>query len=161
RIVPSPRPIGILEAAPITDLIEDGYLVVAAGGGGIPIVDDRNGHHRGIAAVIDKDHAAERIADAIDADALVLVTGVPSVKVDFGSPEERTILDMSADEARRHLADGQFPPGSMGPKIEAATNFAVRSGRMAVVTTADLVLDTLDLSRNRTTRARGTRITAD
>lgn len=159
RIVPSPRPIGIVEAGPITELIHDGYLVVAAGGGGIPVVDDANGHHRGIAAVIDKDHAAERIADAIDADALVLVTGVPTVKVDFGTPEERTILDMTAAEARKHLADGQFPAGSMGPKIEAAATFAERPGRVSIVTTAELVSATLDLDSDGSgAERRGTRI---
>lgn len=159
RIVPSPRPIGIVESEPIRTLIDAGFLVVAAGGGGVPVVRDADGHLRGVAAVIDKDHAAERIARSIDADALVLVTGVRNVTVGFRTAHERTIFDLTVDEARRHLASGEFPNGSMGPKIEAAANFAADPGRLSIITTAEFVTTTLDADAAPIDR--GTRIVSE
>lgn len=156
HVVASPRPVRILEAGPIADLIAHGYVVVAAGGGGIPVVRDPNGRIRGVEAVIDKDLAAERIAEDADADALVLVTGVPSVRLDFGTPDERPVFDLDTAEARRHLAEGQFPPGSMGPKISAACTFVEGGDRIAAVTTPALVRPTLAPSGDG--GARGTRI---
>jgi carbamate kinase len=158
RVVPSPAPVAILEAEAISVLIDTGYVVVAAGGGGIPVV-LADGIYHGIDAVIDKDYAAERIADAANADALVMVTGVPMVRLDFGTPTERVVSEMTTDEARRHLADGQFPPGSMGPKISASIKFVDRHpGRIAAITTPELVYATLDLPNCVVEGGRGTRI---
>ena len=148
RVVPSPRPMAPIEAGAISALSGAGYVVVAGGGGGIPVVRSDDGAWQGVDAVIDKDFAAERIADAVGAQALVMVTGVPTVRIDFGTPDERAVAEMTAAEARRHLADGQFPPGSMGPKVQAAAEFVeepgAAPGRLAAITTPELVYATLD-----------------
>jgi carbamate kinase len=163
RVVPSPTPQATLEANAIAALTQSGHIVVAAGGGGIPVVEEQ-GVFRGVDAVIDKDFAAERIAVAANADALVMVTGVPSVKLDFGTPAERSVEDMTVAEARQHLADGQFPPGSMGPKMSAAIKFVDGSTsehqRFAAITTPELVYATLDESHGVVEGNRGTRVLA-
>lgn len=162
RVVPSPAPRATLEANAIAALTASGHIVVAAGGGGIPVVEE-NGTHRGVDAVIDKDFAAERIAVAAGANALVMVTGVPAVKLDFGTPQERSVELLSVAEAKGHLADGQFPPGSMGPKMRAAIAFVEGSTsaerpRFAAITTPELVYATLDEPHGVVEGARGTRI---
>lgn len=165
RVVASPQPRATLEADAIATLIDSGRIVVAAGGGGVPVV-RRDGIYRGVDAVVDKDFAAERIADAANAQALVLVTGVPTVRLDFGRPGERAVEEFSLIEARRHLAEGQFPPGSMGPKMAAAIKFVegrnkVGAARMAAITTPELVYATLDESHGVVEGGRGTRIVAN
>ena len=163
RVVASPQPQATLEADAIATLIEAGHIVVAAGGGGIPVI-RRGNAYCGIDAVIDKDFAAERIADAANAAALVMVTGVSTVRLDFGRPTERPVEVLSLDEARRYMAEGQFPPGSMGPKMAAAIRFLEAQGdtgieRVAAITTPALVYSTLDTSpRGVIEGARGTRI---
>lgn len=147
RVVASPEPSATLEAGAIGQLIDGGNIVVAAGGGGIPVMLD-NGVYKGVDAVVDKDFAAERIAHAAEADALVMVTGVPTVMLDFGKPTQRAVENLSLSEARKHLEDGQFPPGSMGPKMEAAMKFVGGStpggrSRFAAITTPELVYGTL------------------
>ena len=160
RVVPSPQPKAPIEAAAISILVEAGYIVVAAGGGGIPVVVGQDGAYHGIDAVIDKDYAAERIADAAQATALVMVTGVTAVRLDFGTKTERVVEEMTVEEARHHLEDGQFPPGSMGPKITAAIKFAATPGRLSAITTPELVYTTLDSRAGVMEGARGTRIVA-
>jgi carbamate kinase len=161
RIVPSPAPLDALEAGPITALIDAGYVVVAVGGGGIPVVRDGSAM-RGVEAVIDKDFAAERLAEAADATVLVMVTGVPNVKLDFGKPQERNVFRLNADEATDYLAAGQFPPGSMGPKMRAAIQFVNSgtpdSGRFAAITTPELVCVTIESLGALVGGHRGTRI---
>ncbi|HEU4425832.1 MAG TPA: carbamate kinase [Pilimelia sp.] len=142
RVVPSPTPLEIVEARAIARLIEDGFVVVAAGGGGIPVA-AHNGGLTGVAAVIDKDLTAALLATAIRAQALVLVTDVDSVMLDFGTPGQRPISTIGADEMRRHLADGQFPDGSMGPKVRAALQFLDGGGSCAVITRPQLVAGVL------------------
>jgi carbamate kinase len=100
--------------------------------------------YQGVDAVVDKDYAAQRLATAVGAEALVLVTGVPAVQLDFGKPTQRSEHVLTLDEAERHLAGGQFPPGSMGPKVGAAIRFLRHGGSVAVITTAELVTATLD-----------------
>jgi carbamate kinase len=143
RVVPSPEPIDILEAGAILALIEAGFVVVAAGGGGVAVVSGPDGYH-GIDAVIDKDYAAQRLATSLQAEALVLVTGVETVMLDFGTPQQRGVEEMTLEEAEVHLRDGQFPPGSMGPKMRAATRFLRAGGRVAVITTPELVYPSLE-----------------
>jgi carbamate kinase len=143
RVVPSPEPIDILEAGAILALIDAGFVVVAAGGGGVAVVSGPDGYH-GVDAVIDKDYAAQRLATSLEAEALVLVTGVETVMLDFGTPEQRGVEEMTLDEAERHLQEGQFPPGSMGPKMRAATRFLRAGGRVAVITTPELVYPSLE-----------------
>jgi carbamate kinase len=145
RVVPSPEPLGILELAAVRSLVDAGVLVIANGGGGVPVVLTANGY-RGVEAVVDKDLAAERLADELGADVLALVTGVPAVAVDYGSASERPLRDVTVVEAERHLQDGQFPAGSMGPKVAAATRFVRHGGSMAVITTPELLLATISSS---------------
>ncbi|MFC5996318.1 carbamate kinase [Pseudonocardia hispaniensis] len=136
RVVASPEPQTIVEARTIRTLVESGVVVVAAGGGGVPVVDDGHGY-TGVDAVVDKDYAAQQLATQLGAEALVLVTGVAHVALDFGTPRQRTITEIDVDEAERHLHDGQFPEGSMGPKVRAAIRFLRKGGRTVVITTPE------------------------
>ena len=158
RVVPSPRPIAPVEADAIASLVDDGYIVVAGGGGGIPVTRSDEGTLRGADAVIDKDFSAERIAHAAGAEALVMVTGVSAVKLDFGTPAEREVGEITTEEALRHLADGQFPEGSMGPKVRAAAEFVTDPGRLSAITSPELVYATLDETESAILGRRGTRI---
>lgn len=129
RVVPSPKPIAIVEIDLIRRLVEAGELLVAVGGGGIPVYRDEKGDLEGCEAVIDKDLAAGLLAGGVGAATLFIVTAVDKVCLDFGKPTERKLDHLGVADARRHLADGQFPPGSMGPKIQAAINFLQSSQR--------------------------------
>lgn len=153
RMVASPAPREIVELAAVRALVAQGMVVVAAGGGGIPVVADGAGY-RGVEAVVDKDLAAQRLANAIEADALVLVTDIEQVMLDFGTPRQRAITEMDAATAQRHADDGQFPEGSMGPKVRAAVAFLGEGGRTAVITNAERAVDAL------TGAGAGTRIVA-
>lgn len=157
RVVPSPRPVGIVEVDAIRALIDQHMIVVAAGGGGIPVIAGDHGLE-GIDAVIDKDSTAQRLAASVNADALVLVTDTPKVYVDFDTPHPRPIDEMSLDEAAKFLEDGQFPEGSMGPKVRAAVRFIREGGRTAVITTADRAGPSLDAGDAYDTERTGTRI---
>jgi carbamate kinase len=141
RVVPSPDPVGVIEIDAIRALADAGHLVIACGGGGIPILDARSPETAD--AVIDKDRAAGLIARLLGAQALALVTAVDRVMLDYGQPTQAELGTISAAEAARHLADGQFPPGSMGPKIEAALRFLDQGGEQAVITSPDLLAATL------------------
>lgn len=134
-VVPSPRPQVVLEGDAISELSQDGYLVVAGGGGGIPVV-DHDGTLVGIEAVVDKDRCAALLAAHLGADALLLVTGVECVLADFGKPTEREIHFVEAAQMREYAEQGQFPAGSMGPKVEAALDFIDTSDGYAVITDA-------------------------
>lgn len=137
RLVPSPLPRGIVELDTIRVLVDQGMIVVAAGGGGVPVV--RAGYgYRGVEAVIDKDLAAQRLASALGAEALVLITDVEAVMLDYGTPRARPITEITVAEAESHAADGQFPDGSMGPKMRAAVQFVRGGGCTAVITNAEL-----------------------
>ena len=154
RVVASPAPLEIIEATAIRRLIEEEFVVVAAGGGGIPVT-DRDGRLGGVEAVIDKDLAAALLATAIGAQALILVTGVDAVMLDFGKPGQRAIVEASPDEMRQYLRDGQFPEGSMGPKVRASLQFLDAGGGCAVITRPKLVPSTLsgDASGTRIVRS--------
>lgn len=143
RVVPSPEPREIVESRAIATLLEAGIVVIAAGGGGIPVVRDGAGRLSGVEAVIDKDRASSLLARLLRADMLLILTDVPEVRLDFRKPSERPLRRLSVAEARAHLREGQFPPGSMGPKIEAAADFAQATGRPALITSAERVLDAL------------------
>lgn len=157
RVVASPEPVAILEAGAIRALAEAGYLVVAGGGGGVPVVPAGDGY-RGVDAVIDKDYAAERLASGLGARALVLVTGVESVLLNYGTPGQRAIEEIHVAEAERHLADGQFPEGSMAPKMRAAIRFLRGGGDVAVITTPALVHASLEGTVSELEGHTGTRI---
>ncbi len=133
RVVPSPRPLEILEGRVIRQLLEQEVVVVAAGGGGIPVVRD-NSEYRGVEAVIDKDLAALRLALDVGAAGLVILTGVPKVYLNYGRPNQEALEKMTASQAESYLKAGQFPAGSMGPKIEAAAEFVKQTGGTALIT---------------------------
>src|SRR3989441_7428187 len=135
RIVPSPRPVEVTEKDIIRTLVGngEGRLVIAAGGGGIPVV-RRDGKLVGVEAVIDKDLAAAALARAIGWTHLVIATDVPQVALDFGKPSQRFLDRLTVAEAKKHLAAGQFPPGGMGPKIEAGVDFLEHGGEHVVIT---------------------------
>jgi carbamate kinase len=157
RVVPSPQPVRILESGAIRALLDAGVVVIAAGGGAIPVVPTEGGH-RGIDAVIDKDYAAERLATSLGAEALVIVTSVEAVLLDYGTPHERAMLEMSVDDAEAHLAEGQFPEGSMGPKVRAGVRFLRNGGDVAVITTPALVYASLEGTVSELEGRPGTRI---
>ena len=152
RVVASPEPIEIVEAAAIKAMVEDGILVVAGGGGGVPVTAGGDGALTGVPAVVDKDFAAALLATDLRADGLLILTDVEGVSLDYDKPEERLLRSMSVTEARDHLAAGQFPAGSMGPKVEAACRFVEATGKPSVITSIDRADGALD-------RSAGTRIT--
>lgn len=133
RVVPSPVPRTIIEGKQIRSLVDSGAVVIAAGGGGIPVVRAANGWES-VDAVIDKDRASALLAAEIGLGTLVLVTGVDQVYVDFKKPTQRALDRVTVDELRRHLDDGQFPAGSMGPKVESAISFVKSGGRQSIIT---------------------------
>jgi carbamate kinase len=157
RVVPSPEPIGIVETAAIRTLLDAGQVVVAAGGGGVPIVRTPTGY-AGVDAVIDKDYAAQQLATSLAAEALVLVTGVEAVLLDYGTPQQRPIEEMGCPEAEQYLAAGQFPEGSMGPKVRAAVRFLRYGGEVAVITSPELVYASLEGTVSELEGTAGTRI---
>ncbi len=134
RLVPSPWPLRIVEMSSIEKLVtQRGSVVIAAGGGGIPVV-ERRGRIVGVEAVIDKDLASSLLADVLDAHTLLLITDVRYVALNFGKKNQRNLKEMTVDEACEHLSEGQFPPGSMGPKMQAAVDFVKNDKREAVIT---------------------------
>ena len=141
RVVASPQPASVIEIEALRTLVNAGHLVIAGGGGGIPILaTDTCGT---VDAVIDKDRAACLIARQLGAQALLLVTAVDRVMLDYGMPSQSSLGTITSEEAARHLADGQFPPGSMGPKIEAALTFLSAGGELAVITSPAMLAATL------------------
>jgi carbamate kinase len=134
RVVASPRPLRIVESAQIRTLVDAGFVVVAVGGGGIPVVETDRGY-QGVEAVIDKDRASALLASSLAVPLLVLSTGVERVAWHFRQPDQRLIDSMTASEAMGYLADGEFPKGSMGPKVEAAVDFLAHGGSEVLITT--------------------------
>jgi carbamate kinase len=132
RVVASPTPVRFVEEEPLLQIIEAGHVVVAAGGGGVPVVEHRN-ELRGVEAVVDKDLTAARLAQLVRADLLLILTEVERVQVGYGTPTARELARMTASEARGYLAAGEFPDGSMGPKVEACVSFVESGGPRAVI----------------------------
>jgi len=134
RVVPSPKPVGIAEIGTVKNLW-DSTITVACGGGGIPVVKDENGNLKGIAAVIDKDFAAEKLAEEMDADILMILTEVENVAINFGSPNQKNLEKVSVNEIEEYIKENHFAAGSMLPKVEAAVKFAKsKEGRKAIIT---------------------------
>lgn len=155
RYVPSPDPVAIVEAGAIHDLVNGGYLVIACGGGGVAVARAPRGYRR-VEGVIDKDSAAQLLATELGAEVLGLVTGVRAVHLDFGKPSERPVHFLTSDAAASYLSEGQFPIGSMGPKVRAALRFLDHGGRVAAITTPELLHATL--AQDPGAEAVGTRI---
>lgn len=133
RLVASPRPREIIELPEIRTLIAAGTIVIAVGGGGIPVTNE-NGGLRGVAAVIDKDLASSLLASRLGAELLIISTAVEQVYLHYGKPEQQPLAVITTTEAKRLLAEGHFPPGSMGPKIEAALQFLAQGGKEVIIT---------------------------
>ncbi len=148
RMVASPKPRKILDLPTIDALLEAGVIPIACGGGGVPVIVTPEGHLKGVAAVIDKDLTSAMLAAHLHADALIMLTGVERVALDFNKPTQRWLDHMTLDEARQHATDGQFPPGSMGPKIDAAITYlqespeANREG-VVIITSLEKAFDAL------------------
>lgn len=143
RVVPSPDPIANIEAEAIRRMVDAGIIVIASGGGGIPVVQTEDGL-KGVEAVIDKDKAGERLAEVVKADVFLILTDVEKVKLNFGKPDERAIDRMTVSEAKRYLEEGHFLPGSMGPKVEACIRFLEWGGQKAIITSLDKAVEALD-----------------
>lgn len=134
RVVASPKPAEIIEIGAIRSLVDSGQLVIACGGGGIPVTLIGN-HLKGASAVIDKDFASELLAEELNADFLIILTAVEKVAINFGKPEEKWLDDITTDDARKYMNEGHFAPGSMLPKVQAAVKFAdSKDGRNALIT---------------------------
>ena len=136
RVVASPMPLEIVELDAVETMIKAGFNVVTVGGGGIPVV-RKNGVLEGAAAVIDKDLATCLLAEKLKSDLLIISTGVPQVSINFGKPNEEKLGTVKADKMAQYLAEGHFPAGSMGPKIEAALNFLKNGGQEVIITDPD------------------------
>jgi len=137
RVVPSPRPIDIVEKDEISDLADRDLVVVACGGGGIPVLRDKKGKLKGVAAVIDKDYGAERLASLIRADSLILITPVDKVSIFYGTSKQKDLGMISLEELKGYYDEGHFPPGSMGPKIEAGMKFIREGGQRTIITSIE------------------------
>lgn len=134
RVVPSPHPLTIIEQGVISYLLQGGIIVIAAGGGGVPVIRRADGDLTGVEAVIDKDRASAVLAREINADLLIFLTAVDYVYLDYGRPGQRPLTELTCAAARKYLQEGQFPPGSMGPKMESALDFLSRGGRRVLIT---------------------------
>lgn len=137
RVVPSPLPHEIAEIDAIRKLVNAGFVVIAGGGGGIPVVREGDGILRGVEGVIDKDYASALLAAGVGANVFVITTAVEKVALNYRKPDQVEVSHMTLEEARRHLADGQFPDGSMGPKIKAAIQFIEKGGDEVIITSPE------------------------
>jgi carbamate kinase len=137
RVVPSPRPIDVVSKYVIRDLVQSGKIVITAGGGGIPVIINGNGLFQGVEAVIDKDYAASLIAQEAKVDLFIILTNIDRVYLNFGKSDQEGIAFMTIKQAQEYLAQGQFPPGSMGPKIQAAIEYIQNGGKEVLITSAN------------------------
>jgi len=137
RVVPSPKPLDIVEKNSIIKLLECDVITIAAGGGGIPVKVDENGFLQGVEAVIDKDRASALLAKEINADELIILTGVDVVYLNYGKENEKALTELKVSEAKKYLEEKQFPKGSMGPKVEAAISFVENTGKNCLITSME------------------------
>jgi len=143
RVLPSPEPVEIIEGEMVRSLFDEGYLVIAAGGGGVPVVKNADNTLRGVEAVIDKDHTASVLACVLAVDILVILTDVENVYLNFGRPDQEAITRITSSDAESFLRQGQFIKGSMEPKIESAIRFLEAGGKETIITSPDRALDAL------------------
>ncbi len=142
-VVPSPRPIKVVEHRTLLMLVDAGVVVIAGGGGGIPIVVEENGDFEGLDVVVDKDLTASLIGRTVGADVLIIATDIRKVALNFNTPDQQNLDHLTLDEARRYLEEGHFPPGSMGPKIEAAIDFLYGGGERVIIAAPDRIAEAL------------------
>ncbi len=144
RVVPSPKPVRIIGIQAIRSILDSGNVVIAGGGGGIPVIEDENRILSGIAAVIDKDFTSEKMAEELDADAFIILTAVEKVAIRFGKPDQKWLSNLTAEEAKKYIADHEFAKGSMLPKVQAAIQYAEsKEGRRALITSLEKAKEAL------------------
>lgn len=143
RVVPSPMPKAIVEEGVIKQAIEFGDVAICCGGGGIPVVEN-NGVLEGVEGVIDKDHATSLLAKNIDADLMIITTGIEKVAINFNKPDQKELDCITVAEAEKYLAEGHFPAGSMGPKIQASIDFTKATGNDVIITLPEMTLEALE-----------------
>lgn len=144
RMVASPKPIDVVEKEPIMNLFNEDVIVIACGGGGIPVIIDSNGNYQSIAAVIDKDLASAKLAELVDADYLLILTAVDKVALNWGKPDQTYLSELTVEEALKYCKEGHFAPGSMLPKIEAAIQFALSGkNKKAIITSLENALSAI------------------
>jgi len=144
RVVPSPNPLRILEAKALKRLVDAGIIIIAAGGGGIPVTMDSKGNYHGVNAVVDKDLAGEKLAEAVIADLLLVLTDVEKVFLNFGKPTQIALDLVQLEKAKVYQKEGHFSPGSMGPKVEACVRFLEFGGKEAIITSLDKASSALE-----------------
>ena len=145
RVVASPKPVSVVELDTIQSLVDCGHVVIACGGGGIPVFATEGHHLKGAAAVIDKDFASEKLAELLDADYLIILTAVEKAAINFGKPEQKWLDTISVAEAKQYCDEGHFAPGSMLPKVQAAMEFAAsKPGRRALITLLEKARDGIE-----------------
>jgi carbamate kinase len=144
RVVPSPQPKKIIQSDMIRSLVYSGNVVIAAGGGGSPIIKDEKDRYVGVEAVIDKDLSSAMLANDIKADLLIILTGVDKVSLNFGTADQTALNSLTYGQAKQYLSEGHFPQGSMGPKIESALQYLENGGRKAIITNAESLQDALN-----------------
>jgi carbamate kinase len=154
KVVPSPMPTRILGSKMLTRLVNDGAVVIAGGGGGVPVYKDVGGYFRGVEAVIDKDYVASILAQDLGADLFIILTNVPMIATNFGRPSQQWLRTLPVKKAEQFLTENQFPPGSMGPKVRAAIQFVEATGKEVLITDAESLKSAL-------AREGGTFIVAD
>jgi carbamate kinase len=144
RVVPSPTPLDILERETIIKLYEAGTIVISGGGGGVPVIREKDGVLKGVEAVLDKDRTAALLAKIIGVETLLILTDVEKVAINYGKPDQTSLDRMTIPDCRKYLAEGQFPSGSMGPKIESAVNFLSNGlGKRAIIASLEKAEDAL------------------
>ena len=145
RVVASPKPVSVVELDTIQALVDSDHVVIACGGGGIPVFATQGHHLKGAAAVIDKDFASEKLAELLDADYLIILTAVEKAAIHFGTPQQQWLDTITVDQARQYCQEGHFAPGSMLPKVQAAMAFAAsKPGRRALITLLEKARDGIE-----------------
>jgi carbamate kinase len=144
RVVPSPKPIDIVEKDAVKSLIDEGYVVIAVGGGGIPVVKKDNNTYEGIDAVIDKDFATSLLAEQVNAETLIITTGVSRVCINFGKPDQKALEEITVEVTKKYVLENHFAPGSMLPKIEASLNFLEKNGTRVIITNPESLKDAIN-----------------
>lgn len=144
RTVPSPDPISNSEGKVIKTLVNAGVIVIASGGGGIPVLEDDEGNYKGIEAVIDKDLAGERLAEIVGADIFLVLTDIEKAKINYGKPDEKALGKITFQEAQNYFDEGHFLAGSMGPKVKACLRFLKNGGQRAIITSLDKALEAFE-----------------
>lgn len=143
RVVPSPEPIGLVEEQALKQLFDENFIIIACGGGGVPVIREEDKDMRGVEAVIDKDHTAALFAKILKTDILLILTDVEKVAINYKKPSQKNLDTITVADAEKYLSEGQFPKGSMGPKVESAIRFVKSGGKKAIITSLEMAVSGL------------------